>query len=218
MNSGTWVKTGNTWTYKFKVPVEATISDWGENSVPTNYSFKKESYVGSDVYEMTNTLTDLKLTIEKKVTGNMADSNQKFKFTIKIKDNLGNSLQSISIQNGTSAYVTLDATANGFEIELKHGESVVISSLAANYTYEISENAEGYSPSYKIMEGTVTKASGTTADIGVTTLTNNQVVTFVNNREQTPQTGAFTTILPYILLMLITLFGTIIMQIKLRKF
>lgn len=218
LNSGTWVKTGNTWTYKFKVPVEATISDWGENSVPTNYSFKKESYVGSDVYEMTNTLTDLKLTIEKKVTGNMADSNQKFKFTIKIKDNLGNSLQSISIQNGTSAYVTLDATANGFEIELKHGESVVISSLAANYTYEISENAEGYSPSYKIMEGTVTKASGTTADIGVTTLTNNQVVTFVNNREQTPQTGAFTTILPYILLMLITLFGTIIMQIKLRKF
>lgn len=86
------------------------------------------------------------LKISKKVTGNNGDTNKAFTFTISIDSSLNGKYGEINFINGKGTF------------KLKHGESIIATSLPANVTYSITENDNGgYSVTSTREKGTIQK-------------------------------------------------------------
>lgn len=183
-----WVKTGNTWAYKFKLPKTAKIINWGEKSVPKGYTFTKGPNA-DDVYEMTNSLKAYDLTISKQVTGNDSDKTKEFNFTIKIIDSDDKAIAGKFTINGKEVSIA----ESGYKFTLKHGESLVIKDLLEGYTYEVEEKDTDYKESYRITKtanGDLVKKDNNSTKAS-SKLTEDQTVTFENSKNKSivPQTG-----------------------------
>ena len=186
--SSLFEKEGNIWSYTFKIPDNATVVDWGEELVPDNYKFKKIDYVDNDIYEISNTITDLELNIKKVTTGNLADVNKSFPFTIKVKDENNNLVEKLVVKVGNNKEEVVQ-TSSGYQVLLKHNESIIIYNLGKNYTYEVSENNYNYTPSYKIFENSSIKKEDNTNNTGSITITDNNNIIFYNNYEKSIETN-----------------------------
>ncbi len=172
----------------------STVSD-GENKTDAVFETRPMSYI----------------TINNKVTGDMSDRDEYFKFKIKINSS---NLENIVIKNQDSSVIyngeeiITSSIYNGNVdnyIYLKHGQSVTIGSsdknqIPAGLSYVIEEmDHENYK----------TYINETTTDnklLEVSMLSNidsENIQNFTNNYESVTFTGIFTNIVPYLILLFV---------------
>ena len=107
------------------------------------------------------------LTVKKNVTGNLADKEQYFNFTITF--NAEGSYSYTGSKSGT--------IKSGDTVQLKHGESITISGLPVGTTYEVTESGnDGYKVYSSGDKGTIAANATSTA-------------AFTNSKSSVPQTG-----------------------------
>lgn len=143
-----------------------------------------------------------KLTIQKIVTGNMANSDDTFEVTVKFTPKNGKKLKS-TIAGSTSDTSLGDVKITGDENEktatfkVKAETKVLFTNIPADVTYTVEETkADGYDdPVYKtnqkenVHDGTI--VGGSTDEVVIT-----------NNKGTTIDTGVFMNNLPYLLVLL----------------
>lgn len=220
--SGTWTKNGDTWTYIFDVPTETTqyyvyedaVTDYTSDALSTN---KKLEVNG--LATINNTLQTGDITVKKYITGNMASTDDTFNFTVKVF-NTNNEVVTGQVNIiDSEGSKTLNSTSNGFTISMKHNEQVVIKDIPINYSYSIEESDIGYTEYYKIEKTSdnTTVVAQTTGIKAESTLTENHTVSFTNNKEASVNTGMYTPKKSYILMIIITVIGLIVIKKKLFK-
>lgn len=162
------------------------------------------------VGEASGKLADLEA--KKLVTGNIADRNKDYEFTISIDNTTG---KKYSYKLGTEDGLK-EVTDNKITISLKHNDTVTIYGLSKSDKYTVAEKdyaGEGYKTSYVIddgpdgnapIESEKDKHSITTGEQSLMTDVENVKdtnVTFTNEKNaDNPATGIITTFAPYILL------------------
>ena len=139
------------------------------------------------------------LTVSKTVTGNLADTDKEFAYTITIYNGDIPITDELTInKNGTSISI-----ANGATFTLKHGETATIGNIIQGYKYTIEEANTEYAEGYKIEKTEdnstiVAQTEGTT--ITKQSLNENQTITYTNNKSSSVLTGVTTNTNPYIIM------------------
>lgn len=205
VEDGKWTKDGNTWTTKFRIPVSATITNWGEKEIPKNYEFTKGPGK-NDVYEIINEIKKFDLTINKEVTGEGSDKSQDFNINVKIydKDKKIVTDKFTVVINGQSQEVT--STSNGFDLKIKHGYTAVIKDILVGYTYEVTEEKTDYTEYYNIVDKdgkVITNTTKGNSTKGV--MDNDYEITFTNNKDKIVGPDTVDTVLRNIGLLLISI-------------
>ena len=136
-----------------------------------------------------------RLTVKKTVTGDLANKEQYFNFTITF--NAEGSYSYTGSKSGT--------IKSGDTVQLKHGESITISGLPAGTTYAVTESGnEGYSVYASGDKGTITANETSTA-------------AFTNAKSSVPQTGDNSNLLLWLGMALISAGGMIVLGVCSRK-
>lgn len=162
-----------------------------------NNTATSTSYTGkSDGFQ--NTYDSHTLTVKKEVTGNQGDKTKEFEFPITITNSEGTTKKyNYTITGGTGTSSGTFTSGTGHTISLKHGETIEITGLTAQDTYNVSETAvNGYTTAYKIGSGSET--SYTAALTG--TIAADTLITFINTKNVNTPTGVILTFMPYILM------------------
>lgn len=158
------------------------------------------------VVKFTNTLPKYDVTIKKKVTGNMYNTNDEFAFeaTVTFND------KSYKISDG--AGYSVDPDTNKITFRLKGNESVVLKGVPKYATVTVTEtDGKDYTTSYQA--GNAEKTDGETAEI---TVWGESSVTFINDKTVTIDTGVNLDVLPY-LLMLAVAGGAVALLLVLKR-
>ena len=139
------------------------------------------------------------LTVSKTVTGNQANQQQDFEFTITVTATEGQELV-FKAPEGKTPTTTVEGNVYTYTIPLKHGESVTIDGLTGDNTYSVSEKKLGYDASYI---KTVDEVAGDKVDadhIDNVTATDGaeEVIAFTNKKEGAVPTGILMTAAPYV--------------------
>lgn len=130
----------------------------------------------------TSKTDDTELTIIKYVKGNLASTTKEFTFTItfdghpdltRAKVYFNDKVQGTKVQSGMT-------------VALKDSDQLKITGLPKNIVYTVSEDAEGYTPSY-VVNGE--SESQNKASTGTLTLKSATTLTFTNTRQGTVATG-----------------------------
>ncbi len=158
----------------YTVDVYVTMESQGKKATVVLY--KGQDKASGLVFK--NTYTTHKLTIIKKITGNAADLNKKFKFKITIKGADGETYAT----NASNHQVLTSGTET--EVILGNNESIEIYGLSAKDTYKVVEDKENYTSS-----GTVETATA----IG----NSDKMVTVTNKLETTIPTGVIQRVAPF---------------------
>lgn len=171
-----------------------------------------------------NSISSHSLTFGKKVTGNQASKNKYFKFTLTL-GSLGTSekyavdldeAESKPAQTASTAYeemsnpgiVIADSGALTADFYLKDGQYITIQGLPDNFTYTLSENAEGYISS----DGIDPTHNDPVSSTGVTTSIKTG---FTNDRSGIIPTGLLLTVTPFVVGLF--LFGALFVYMMARK-
>lgn len=214
--NGGWTKSGSTWKYTFTInnPTEADTYEVWEDAVDhydnSNTSTSKLTVPNTNRATITNTLKTHDIVLNKMVTGNLAELTQNFNYSIKFydyDDNLVTSSLNITDSNVTQ-------TATGYEVDLRHGGSATLDNIPEGFKYEITEVSEDYDPKFKITktDDNTSVSEGLAATTGKVSLDEDQTVEFTNNKEASVLTGIFITFSPFLLLMVLALFGISIVK------
>lgn len=158
------------------------------------------------VVKFTNTLPKYDVTIKKKVTGNMYNTNDEFAFeaTVTFND------KSYKISDG--AGYSVDPDTNKITFRLKGNESVVLKGVPKYATVTVTEtDGKDYTTSYQA--GNAEKTDGEKAEI---TVWGESSVTFINDKTITIDTGVNLDVLPY-LLMLAVAGGAVALLLVLKR-
>ena len=159
---------------------------------------------------VTNTfITKYNLEIKKEITGTLADLDKEFSFNIKVYDGDNNVVTGNFVVNENGADKTYTATNDGFDVKLSAAglNKVVVKDIRVRYTYQVSETGTDYTEYYKIVktaDNIVIKAQ-TEGLVASGTLTENQTVTFTNNKELSPLTGLMVESGPYAIMIIMVL-------------
>lgn len=145
----------------------------------------------------TNTYTTTTLTVSKATTGNLAEKNREFSFTIKI-DGVEGEMYHVVHSGGD----TVNAIKSGepTTIYLKDGENVIIYGLSATDEYTITEDSSCATDGYK----TTVSVNGATATAGykgegeIAETPAPATVAVNNHREANVPTGIAMTVLPFV--------------------
>lgn len=146
---------------------------------------ENEAGTAKDDGTFTNTQATKTLTVRKVISGNQADSNKDFEFTITISGATG---EQYTLTKGQTTQVV--KTGVPVTITLKGGESLTIEGLSPADTYIVDEtdySADGYTTT-----GEVTTATA----IGNT----DKEVTVTNTKNVSTPTGVIMNIAPYVLM------------------
>ena len=155
-----------------------------------------------------NTYNSHTLTIKKEVTGNQGNRNQDFYFPITITNSEGTTKKYNYTKTGGTGTFTSETSQT---ISLKHGETIEITGLTAQDTYNVSEiAADGYTTTYKIGTGSETSYTKALTD----TITADRTITFINTKNANTPTGVILTFMPYILMILA---GFVVASLFLRR-
>ena len=155
-----------------------------------------------------NTYNSHTLTIKKEVTGNQGNRNQDFYFPITITNSEGTTKKYNYTKTGGTGTFTSETSQT---ISLKHGETIEITGLTAQDTYNVSEiAADGYTTTYKIGTGSETSDTAALTD----TITADRTITFINTKNANTPTGVILTFMPYILMILA---GFVVASLFLRR-
>lgn len=163
------------------------------NNTPSSTSYTEKS----DGFQ--NTYKSHTLTVKKEVTGNQGNRNQDFDFPITItnsKDPTKRYKYNYTKTGETGTFISGTSQI----ISLKHGETIEITGLTAQDTYNVSETtADGYITTYKIDN----EERGTSYTEALTDkITADKTITFINTKNANTPTGVILTFMPYILMIL----------------
>ena len=155
-------------------------------------------------YKKSNTNGDefKDLTIEKRVTGEMGDTDKLFNFTLTITSGSGRTKYHVSkTANGSSN--TVDLTTNQpYTFSLKNGDSIVVENLSTNDSYTIAETdytSEGYHTTYKTqVDGEDEKDSSASSNKSMANKNVKEII--INERNTVTPTGIVMSYGPYILM------------------
>ncbi len=139
------------WTYTF-----TNLPKYNEDGKRIEYTVVEEEEEGYDVsydgYTITNTSRYGALSIEKNVTGDGAEKDRYFTFTVVLKDADGNTLTGEYEYTGSGS----GTIKSGDAIQLKHGQRITIWDLPAGTQYEITESGnDGYEMTAEGAAGTI---------------------------------------------------------------
>lgn len=220
-NEKVYPKDNNTYT----ILVNVTY-DVDDNNTPTgqllinvsNLAIHDKSGSKSEVRFETNPMTYL--SISKKVTGDMADKNEYFKFKLEINGGDGLSIvgqdETVTYEGETINTInTYDSSVDNY-IYLKHGQRVIIGYNELEDKYLVTGGT-----SYTVYElgasQYITYINGERKDyksIAMTAVSNTSKneAAFVNNYESTALTGVFIRIMPFIVLLIISIVGIFLLR------
>lgn len=190
----------------------------GTKTDATNESTKDDGF--------TNTYATSNLTLEKQVTGNQGDRDKYFEFTVNITGAVAGTVYTVNLlnaeanptvgdtqQTNASTLTATDGTVKA-TYYLKDDQSIVIQGLTANTKYTITE--DDYSTDGYTTTNDVNAANGITT--GEKTMgTNDQKVTFTNDKSGTVPTGILLETAPYVVLMLVVVAGGVALLAAKRK-
>ena len=136
-------ETGN-WNYSFE---DLDKYAAGEEIVYTVTEDAVEGYATTVTgYNIVNTRDLGNLEVSKSVSGNSADENKQFAFTVTL-DNT----------NITGIYGEMTFEAGVAEFTLKHGQTVKATGLPTGISYNVTEDAEEYTATVDAKQGTISK-------------------------------------------------------------
>ena len=212
-NTGVVVKSSTTQYQYLDVFVQNKASGTGLEvayfvlASTANNTASSTSYTGkSDGFQ--NTYNSHTLTVTKEVAGNQGNRNQDFYFPIAITNSEGTTKKYNYTKTGGTGTFTSGTSQT---ISLKHGETIEITGLTAQDTYNVSEiAADGYTTTYKIGTGSETSDTAALTD----TITADRTITFINTKNANTPTGVILTFMPYILMILA---GFVVASLFLRR-
>ena len=162
------------------------------------------------------------ITISKTVTGDMGDINEYFKFRIELDgDGYTISGQDSSVVYNGEVINTINTYNESEEnyVYLKHGQSITIGlnngeyELPSNLLYKIEEMD---ATNYKTYVNNNNNDSKSWITFALNTPQSN-TISYVNNLESTVLTGVFVSILPYALMICVSIIGIYVIKKKSKK-
>lgn len=165
-----------------------------------------ESEGGNKVGSTVNSYDAGSLKITKLITGNMADMNKKFTFTVKFSRNDGRVFNSIQISGGDRRTVNDDGTIT-ITKDLGNTEFLEITNIPAGTTYVISEQNGDY---------TYSTNSDNTAD-GTIRANDTDEITYTNELSKEVDTGITLDSLPFVLILAVCAGAVVLFVIKRRN-
>ena len=157
------------------------------------------------------------ISVSKTVTGNAADEDECFPFSVSFTGVPATTF-ALTIANtntGVSACADNPATLSSSSsntIYLKHGDTATIGNNSGNYqipvntSYTVTESTpSGYTA--KVDGAAGATATKTALDVSAATFNTANKTAFENNKEGNPRTGVVFSILPFIVIALIGIFG-----------
>lgn len=122
------------------------------------------------------------VTIKKEITGNFADLNRKFKFTVLVDGD----------------------EANPRIFELAHNESKTLDDIPKNAVLTLTEESDDYDVTVKVGQNTITPTNG---KYTITLIGEDITIKVNNNRDELIDTGITFDTLPYILILAVSTLG-----------
>ncbi len=169
--------------------------------------------------------------LSKNVTGNLANTEEYFKFLVKINGRAGDSYtidgQDANVTYGgenittTSNFVVSD---DGIEVYLRHGQTIRIGQdadgmleMPIGATYTIQEiDAEDYSTTVDGSEGKITGTKTTAVLLEGDILPDSNQTEFVNNKNSAVLTGVTLAMIPAVVLIVTMFTGAVVVR-KIKK-
>lgn len=148
------------------------------------------------------------LTVTKTVKGNAANKNDVFEFTVKVTGVSG-SYPATNVAGKVTA-------VNGViteKVYLKNGEKFVIYNLPAGAAYTVTEADTAYVESFRIDNGETKSGSEAAGKVGK----DDTVTAFTNTKTITPPTGIFMNVVPYVLLLAVSVLGCVVFFVFRRR-
>ena len=161
----------------------------------------------------TNSLTQYDFDFSKTISGNQADKNKRFNFTLNITGANPGTYRVITNDvtgNPTSITVGANGTATG-EYSLTNGSTVQVIGLNAGAVCTVTEDAEDYTATHRLDSGNAVSGESS----GAVTLNSDHSVAFTNTRNGIIPTGVIMTIAPFAIG--ICVFGAVIIFIISRR-
>ena len=181
-------------------------------TIGTDGAYTTDPGVKSDGY--TNTVTQYDFQFSKAITGNQGDKNKLFTFTLNITNAIPGTypVETTGVSSNVSSItIGSDGTYTG-NIDLTDGSVVRIVNLNKDAVCTVSEDAEDYTPTYVIDNGS--SVSGNNS--GQITLADaDHSVAFTNTRNGIIPTGVLLTVAPFAIGLL--LFGALAIFFIARK-
>ncbi|MCH5314449.1 MAG: QVPTGV class sortase B protein-sorting domain-containing protein [Eubacterium sp.] len=168
-----------------------------------------------------NMYTTYDLTVGMNVSGNQADKEDYFTFTLTVNSPVNDSY-AIDVTNATSnSAITLDVVGGEGTVnfDLKHGESVLVKGLPVGTTYTITDASGTYTATYVVTENGTVLVSDGSGDSYVNSdgIKGDTTVTFTNTRGGVIPTGVILTVAPFAALMLVGIAGATVILKKKRS-
>lgn len=166
------------------------------------------------------------LTVAKKVTGMMGDTNKEFEFMLYVPKNTVTTnivfekngetgyLNDLKPTGGTNNEYTLNGTWYwGYEFKLKHGESITFENLPTGEYFVLEKTVENYTTTYKT--GLLDKINPNSDGKAEVVLTISPLtVTVVNHCGLLPDTGVLLDTLPYIVILAVVAGGVALLMLR----
>lgn len=174
---------------------------------------------GGKVSTFTNTYEVGKLTVNKTVTGNLADQTVEFEMTVTFKS-AGPVLSDMTVNasEGKSTIAGDGWTEKTVTINVKHGETVTFDNIPVGVTYEVVEAAK-----HGLEGGTLDVNSAVDTDYTVTYTGETGTIgaevseaKVVNEKKTDVDTGIVLDSMPYVVILAVACFGMFAMMTKKR--
>lgn len=193
--------------------------NYEEGKLDTEVVLSTPAETEGKVDTFTNTYKVGKLTVNKTVTGNLADQTVEFEMTVTFKSE-GPVLSDITVNasEGESTITGDGWTEKTVTINVKHGETVTFDNIPVGVTYEVVEAAKhgvgedgfdvnsavdtDYTVTYTAETGTIS------ADVSEAKV--------VNEKKTTVDTGIVLDSMPYVVILAVACFGMVAMMTKKR--
>ncbi len=153
--------------------------------------------------EITNTYDSGTLAVSKTVTGLLGDKTKEFTVTVEFTPADGEEIKSAITYTGGSFTEAQTVSENKATFTIKHGQTITFSNVPVGVTWKVTEDdysSDGYTTTYSKQTDTMTNAAATCA--------------ITNDKGGTPDTGIILDSLPYILICLLAVVGTVILVVR----
>lgn len=174
---------------------------------------------GGKVSTFTNTYEVGKLTVNKTVTGNLADQTVEFEMTVTFKS-AGSVLSDITVNasEGKSTIAGDGWTEKTVTINVKHGETVTFDNIPVGVTYEVVEAAKHGLEGSTLDVNSAVDTDYTVTYTGETGTIGAEVseAKVVNEKKTDVDTGIVLDSMPYVVILAVACFGMFAMMTKKR--
>ncbi len=192
-----------------------------------NYTvaLKRDGKKVKDVEAFENTYTAQKLTISKRVAGNLGDLQEVFTFKVTLTGSKADhkypdaGIEFTGVPADKNSLRTIPVDGAEHTIYLTHKGSAVITNLPAGVQYTIKE-VESNAVDYDVTlaeDSTATFDADTATASGTIVKDTNATASFVNTHTGTVDTGVILDNAPYIALMMVVVAGAAVMILKKRR-